>query len=217
MPALWACDRIQAKGVIMSNFVVFDKMQAQVLKWLKRGAAKDNDRPIMQCLHVEDDWIVSADGFHLFVTKAGQMFKQHDLPPGDYEIDLISSASRAAGVVVDVNGLRDTYNTGPEYPKWRSIVPSEEVKSWAVVNPQLLIEILQGMKGLVKIGLNGKDQMVEIMGKLSDEETDVYAVLMPIHTNNDEFNRPDFSEKVPETSEQPVAMAEAKLSAEGVA
>ena len=153
-----------------------NKKESLLIRWLQKMTHKGFGRPALKGIHIENGKAIATDGYRMVITPAPEPFKglepitlEGKVPAGKFEVDM--------EIILDT------------FPDFKSIVPEDSPESIVGVNPQLLADILKGMKGTAILGLHGKNKPIEISGRGNDGEK-VYAVLMPMHLMDQKIERP---------------------------
>lgn len=153
-----------------------NKKESVFIRWLQKMTHKGSGRPAQKGIRIENGKTIVTDGRRMIITPTPGPFKDQDtvtlegkIPAGEFEAEM--------------EVIEDTY------PDFKSIIVSDSPESIVAFNPQLLAEILGGMKGMAILGLHGSTKPLEISGTGKDGE-EVYAVLMPVHLKDAKIERP---------------------------
>ena len=89
----------------MANIFHTNKLTAKALNWLQSGASKDEARPVLTGVHVDDHQAISANGFSLFaVDRDGNGMSA--IPEGLRKHDRIKASG---GEVIEPDEIHGVY------------------------------------------------------------------------------------------------------------
>lgn len=164
----------------MSEMLFVPKDQVKVTRWLHAGTSKDQSRPSLAVLKVEEDVTVTADGHQMRIVPTPECFKEQA-----GKMLRIEKAPRVGGDAVTFEEYEGNY------PEWRSILPTSEPIHSVDVNPVLLAGILKEMSTentRVRLEFHG-GAATPIVIRTPDNVIDArYALLMPMHGGEDYYN-----------------------------
>ena len=153
------------------------KQDNAALRWLKKAALslKDGSRPVLQCVNFTKTAMITVDDFRLHAAKRNGL--GGDDADGLYRFDKIPTGAELVRAEKD-DGV---------FPAVEQCVPKGEPDAAFYVNPQYLIEALEGMRnapdGIVKIAVRTqRHEPVEVFG-YDAHGSPLYAVIMPMDTD----------------------------------
>jgi hypothetical protein len=159
------------------------KVKLNILKWLKKSTG-DVDRPALQKINV-NGCTLSCDGHRLQAANLSLPTDNPGLADGLYT--LTTTAEKA---ILDIDP-EETLS----YPQYQQILPAGEPVLEIAVNPQYLIDALQGCDKTraIRMVFYGGTIPLEVYGhspedKVSGESIEVYSLIMPMYL--DDNNKP---------------------------
>ena len=156
------------------------KTDADRLRWLQKAVSKDEDRPNITGIYIEETLAAATDGFRLHVTPR---------PECVLDTGIINEADGRA-FPVSYKGIFRAFAKviSERFPRYKEIIPQkQEVAGRAVVNARYLSDAIAGLGHVPveitiykeeKITLSSKPGYIELRTQTDNPR---YALIMPMH------------------------------------
>lgn len=148
-------------------FVKISKTDNKVLRWLSKATDKNEDRPVLRAIHLDDSAAVTSDGHRLHAAKLETVEER-----GTFEFAKIPAGSTVA----------EAEPADGQFPRYQQIIddlPDGGIE--VVVNANYLRDAIQGMTGKdawVRLIAHENHKPLEVYGEVAGQPA--YAVVMPI-------------------------------------
>lgn len=152
-----------------------------LLRRLQKIASTDTTRPVLTGLSVEAEYTIATDGFHLAVIETPECMKpcigeivQGKIPAGDF--------------VAEMEVIEGTY------PDWRGIIPTADEEYRIALSGKLLKSLcmlFERRDEPINFVFRAPDEVVELQVMQSDEDINMYGLLMPMHLSGTAAFQPD--------------------------
>ena len=147
-----------------------------------RAISRDPDeRPALRCYHLEENYIVTTNGFQLHIVKRSDVPELAELPAGNYRID-------------EIAGWVEPLPREVIFPGYTNIVPGGQATFKITLRADLLRAVIKGADGFIDLLFTGADKPVEIRGTIPSygdgEKPTFQAVLMPAHASSNNAVKP---------------------------
>jgi hypothetical protein len=164
----------------MTKTIETTKDTAQAINWVNKTVSKDDARPVLETVNTNGH-LLSADGHRLHAANV-----KLDLEPGLYTYKTVGTT-----VIATESEL-----TPSNYPNTDVIIPKGIRYVEIAINPKYLADALSGMDNMARIFIQVKEdetqsvihvtQPIQVFGHTKDD-TELYALVMPMHDTNHEL------------------------------
>ena len=160
----------------MNTFKLDNKEQAKALKWVQLAASKDQSRPILNGLYINNGETVGCDGFRLHIIETPEPFTDSIAVQGKViqQLNTVALTPRIEEYI--------EYEGG-DYPAYEQIIPSDKPVFKIAVNKKLLAALaaMPGDEAII-LSFTGDNKPIKVTSGSSDCKA--VAVIMPMHLPN---------------------------------
>lgn len=156
-----------------NRIIKLDKVESKLLQFVQSAIDKDGHREVLQCVHLNGE-IVGCDGHRLHAIKeTGNAWFDH--LEGIAHIDKLRAGENYIEPIFE-ESIQD------KYPDYKAVLPVTDNGVLIGINPQFLMDICKyaDKDSILYILIRGSDKPIEIKGTCQD--SDIYALVMPMHT-----------------------------------
>ena len=156
-----------------------DRGETKRLRWLAKATSKEESRPVLQTIHVNNGTSVATDGYRLFATTTPVALAQ-DALVAESSMTRIESLP-ATSTIAQVSSVHEG-----RYPEYTAILPKRDPEFSISLDANLLREALEACRKddkLVTLRFWDDTSAFEVLGKMDGQP--IYALIMPMRPDGD--------------------------------